>query len=234
MKWKLWLLTAICGGVAIVFGYLALSFLEQRAAVIAGGFASAQEMAFSHRLGYGTKAEYLLYLEQHQEKARKEKQDKEQLEEKARIQEHSRVAKIADLDRRIQNLPSNIVRNITGQGTAEVEKVAQFKLACEVASGIERQAIVMGAEAGLFRRSKINEMVQVDSSSFATLEIMSPVRWKDSVSVCRAWFNVDGVYNGIRYRAYYYGVVSSFRKNEDGVINVSTFDDRFHFSNVIE
>ena len=234
MKWKLWLLIAVCVSVAIVSGYLALSFLEQRAAVIAGGFASAQEMAFSHRLGYGTKAEYLLYLEQHEEKARKEKQSKEQLEEKARIEEHNRLAKIADLDRRIQNLPRDIVGSITGEEVAWVEKVEEFKLACEVASGIERQAIVLGAKAGLFRRSKINEMVQIDSSSFATLDLASPIRWRDSTGVCRAWFNVDGVYNGIRYRAYYYGVVSSFRKNEDGVINVSAFDDRFHFSNVIE
>ena len=234
MKWKLWLLIAVCASVAIVSGYLALSFLEQRAAVIAGGFASAQEMAFSHRLGYGTKAEYLLYLEQHEEKARKEQQSKEQLEEKANIEEHNRLAKIADLDRRIQNLPSDIVGSITGQGIAEMDRIAQYKLACEVASGIERKAIVLGAKAGLFRRSKINEMVQVDSSSFATVEIASPVRWKNSTGVCRAWFNIDGIYNGIRYSAYYYGVVSSFRKNEDGVINVSTFDDRFHFSNVIE
>ena len=234
MKWKLWLLVTACGSLAIITGYLALTFVEQRAAVTAGGFASAQEMALLHRLGYGTKAEYLVYLEQYKEKERKEKQSKEQLEEKARVEEHDRLAKIADLDRRIQNLPRDIVGSITGEEVAWVEKAAQFKLACEVASGIERKAIVLGAKAGLFRKSKINEMVQIDSSSFATLELFSPVRWRDSTGVCRAWFNVDGVYNGIRYRAYYYGVVSSFRKNEDGVINVSAFDDRFHFSNVIE
>ena len=82
MKWKLWLLVTACGSLAIITGYLALTFVEQRAAVTAGGFASAQEMALLHRLGYGTKAEYLLYLKQHKEKERKEKQSKEQLEEK--------------------------------------------------------------------------------------------------------------------------------------------------------
>ena len=233
MKRNLWLLIAVFVSVATVSGYLALRFLEQRAAVIAGGFASAQEMAFSHRLGYGTKAEYLLYLEQHEEKARKEKQSKKQLEEKANIEEHNRLAKIADLDRRIQNLPSDIAGSI-GQGIPEMDRIAQSKLACEVASGIEPKAIVQGAKARLFRRSKINEMVQVDSSSFATVEITSPVRWKNSTNLCTAWFNIDGIYNGIRYRAYYFGVVSSFRKNEDGVITVSNFDDRFQFSNVIE
>ena len=63
------------------------------------------------------------------------------------------------------------------------------------------------------RRSKINEMVQVDSSSFATVEITSPVRWNNSTNLCTAWFNIDGIYNGIRYRAYYFGVVSSFRNS---------------------
>ena len=45
-------------------------------------------------------------------------------------------------------------------------------------------------------------MVVADSTTLDTEAISVPVRWDDETQLCKAWFSIDGIYNGVRYRDY--------------------------------
>ena len=203
--------------------------MEKRSAVVAGGFSSAREMHLLHRFGYGSREEYLADLKEKKKQDIQDQRIRNQLSEKAVIAKEKRIKLEAIFNRRVQELPNDIVLVSQDSESGVAVELEDFKFACELANEIERQAVLLGARAGLFRPSKINALVQENPLSLATVEISVPVRWNAGEGVCRGWFNVDGIYNGSRYRGFYYGVVSSLRKDGDGNIRVSGFDEGLHF-----
>ena len=233
---KLKLYCAVLLFVAALFGagyFLSGSFGERRAA-IEGGFASVEEMMLTHRLGLGSRAEYLAYWEAHKARERKERELKAEMDEKERIKRKGLLEEVAALEHRIQSLPRIILAVAAGDTHPEPSENDQFKLACQIANEIDRLAITRGAEIDLFGPPKINEMVRNDPASFATVEISNPVRWDDLSGTCKAWFTVDGVYNGVRYQGYYYGIVYSFQRDDERGVVVMRFDQRVKFVNSLE
>ena len=233
-KSRRWLAAGISCIVILCAGWFGLHFLQQHKAVTSGGFASVKEMELLHRLGYASRAEYINDRRRDRESALIEERAKEVSLENTRMARQKRLAKIADKEHRIRNLPRDIaLSDMVAEGQAYVG-AEDFKLACETAHEIEKRAIIWGAKEKLFRPFQVNDLVKYDPSSVGSIIIREPVRWNYSVGGCRAWFTIDGIYNGIRYRGYYYGMVSTFRKYEDGTIKVSGFDERFRFYNTLE
>jgi len=221
---------------AVLFGvgYFLLGSFGERRAAIEGGFASVEEMMLTHRLGLGSRAEYLAYREAHQAREQKEREIKAEMDENERIKRKGLLEEMAALEHRVQSLPRIILAVAAGDTQTEPSENDQFKLACQIANEIDRLAITRGAEIDLFGPPKINEMVRSDPASFATVEISNPVRWDDLSGTCKAWFTVDGVYNGVRYQGYYYGIVYSLQRDDQRGIVVMHFDQRVKFVNSLE
>jgi len=234
MRVKLYCALLVFIGVVLGVGFFLSGRLEERRAAIQGGFASVEEMMLTHRLGLGSKAEYLVYYEAHQAKERKERELKAEIEEKERIKRLGVLEAAAVLERRVQSLPRIISRVGPEDNRAEAIANDQFKLACQIANKLDRLAIVRGAEANLFGSPKINEMVRANPASFATVDVSNPVRWDEVSHACNAWFTVDGVHNGVRHQGYYYGVVDAFRRDDQGDVLVISFDQRSKFVNSLE
>ena len=130
-----------------------------------------------------------------------------------------RVADAAQASQdRILNLPTYI--SISGPRE-------DFKLACGEAGKIEKHAVIKGANRNFFKRNAVKEMVIADRTTLDTAAISVPVRWDDEMQLCKAWFSIDGIYNGVRYRDYYYGFVGGLRKGDERKIVVSEFSDGF-------
>jgi hypothetical protein len=233
---KLKLYCAVLLFVAALFGagyFLFGSFGERRAAN-EGGFASVEEMMLTHRLGLASRAEYLAYWEAHQARKRKEREIKAEMDAKERTERRGLLEETAALEHRVQSLPRIILAVASSDVRTEPKASDQFKLACQIANEIDPLAIIRGAEIDLFGPPKINEMVRSNPASFATVEISNPVRWDDLSGTCQAWFTVDGVYNGVRYQGYYYGIVYSFQRDDQRGIIVMHFDQRAGFVNSLE
>ena len=233
---KLKLYCAVLIFVAALFGagyFLFGSFGERRAAN-EGGVASVEEMMLTHRLGLASRAEYLAYWKAHEARKRKEREMKAEMDAKERTERRGLLEETAALEHRVQSLPRLFLAAAASDSDTEPSANGQFKLACQIANEIDRLAITRGAEIDLFGPPKINEMVRSDPASFATVEISTPVRWDDLSGTCKAWFTVDGVYNGLRYQGYYYGIVYSLQRDDQRGIVVMHFDQRVKFVNSLE
>ena len=228
---SLWIVSA--GIIVSIVGYFLWNFMDTRSAVVGGGFSSAGEMHILHRFGYGSRVEYLADLEEQTKQVIEDQRIQGQLLKEAAIAKEQSIKLEAIFNRRVQELPNDIVLVSQDTEVGGVVALEDFKLACELANGIERQAVLLGARAGLFRTSKVNSLVQEDPLSLATVEISPPVRWNEENGTCRGWFNVDGIYSGSRYRGFYYGVVRSLRKDGQGNIRVASFDEGLHFVNAL-
>ena len=159
---------------------------------------------------------------------------KAEMDEKERIKRKGLLEEVVALEHRVQSLPRIILAAGASDTHTEPSANGEFKLACQIANEIDPLAIIRGAEIDLFGPPKINEMVRSNPASFATVEISNPVRWDDLSGTCQAWFTVDGVYNGVRYQGYYYGVVYSFQRDDQRGIIVMHFDQRAGFVNSLE
>ena len=233
---KLKLSCAVLIFLGVLFGasYFLAGVLEQHEAAVEGGFTSVEEMMLAHRLGLGSGAEYLAYREAHQARQRKDRTIQNAIDEKERLKQLSQLEEKKSMEYRIKSLPKIILATHLSENHEQRAARDQFKLACEIANGVKRTAIVQGAESNFFVLPKINEMVRSDPSSFAAVEISNPVRWDDSSQICKAWFTVDGVYNGVRYQGYYYGIVHSFQRDDQGAIFATSFDPQSKFVNNLE
>ena len=241
------LLFVVLGLVALVFVYQTAIYLEQRGKAEEGGFASVKEMKLLQRLGFATKEDYEaeLWL---REQARQIKEDVEAKAAAKRQNEELQAAEAKEaLRTRIRNLPTHIsVSDTTLYGPEErrgesnkniaIPKTANerdnvgvedFRLACELAKKIDINALVSGARHNFFKESAINKMVIESPRTVNTVPIAMPVRWDGKKNNCKAFFNIDGIYNGIRYWSYYFGHVHSLIKNDNGEISVSGFKEGF-------
>ena len=234
MNVKFYCAVLIFISVVLGSGYFLSGSYQERRAAMEGGFVSVEEMMLTHRLGLGSRAEYLAYHEARQMRERKEREVRTEMEEKERIKRKGVLKEMAALEHRVQSLPRVISAVTVSDAYMESEANDQFKLACQIANEVDRLAITRGAELDLFGLPKINEMVRSDPASFASVDISNPVRWDDLSHTCKAWFTVDGVYNGVRYQGYYYGIVHSFHRDDQRGIIVMNFDQNANFVNSLE
>ncbi len=234
VKLKLYWAVLLFVAALVGAGYFFSGSFGERRAAIEGGFASVEEMMITHRLGLSSRAEYLAYLESYQARERRGREIKAEMNEKERIKKKGLLEEMEALEYRVQSLPPIILAPALGEVHAESAANEQFQLACQTAKEIDRAAITRGAEIDLFGPRNINEMVRSDPDSFATEEIPNPVRWDDLSGTCKAWFTVDGVYNGVRHQGYYYGIVYSFQRDDRRGVVVMRFDQREKFVNSLE
>ena len=209
---------SLVGIVFIFIWHKTLLYFEQKTNVEKGGFSSIEEMNVLHRLGYASRIEYDEEMASIAESERIDGQERFQEAEKRQADEQRMADAGQALQDRILNLPTYISISSSRE---------DFKFACGEAVTIEKHAVIKGANRNFFKRNAVKEMVIADRTTLDTGAISVPVRWDDEMQLCKAWFSIDGIYNGVRYRDYYYGFVGGLRKGDEKNIVVSEFSDGF-------
>ena len=134
------------------------------------------------------------------------------------------------LENRLRALPAAITMYNSVSRDTRGESIEDFKFAYQKADAVGDSAVIQGADVGYFKQRKTNKMVISDPMSFATIPIPNPCRWNERKNLCKGFFNIDGIYNGTRYRDFYCGVVGSLKKRKNGRIFVTDFVEGFDSS----
>ena len=117
-------------------------------------------------------------------------------------------------ENRLRALPAPITTYNSVSRDTRGESIEDFKFAYQKADAVGDSAVIQGADVGYFKQRKTNKMVISDPMSFATIPIPNPFRWNERKNLCKGFFNIDGIYNGTRYRDFYCGVVGSLKKKK--------------------